>query len=103
MHKILVIFLIFNLFVFPSFAQDHNPLRKLARGIVNSSLGWIEFPRQMIKVGKETNELEGFFWGSFKGLAFSVGRTLIGIYEIASFLIPSYAPIVEPEFIFPSE
>lgn len=100
MKRLFTIFLISNLFILPVFAQDYNALRKLGRGVVNVSFGWVEVPLQMTKVKKETNELGGMFWGALKGLAFMVGRTFVGTYEVVTFLIPSYAPVVEPEFIF---
>jgi len=35
-----------------------------------------------------------------KGVSYFVGRTVLGIYEITTFLIPPYKPVVTPEFIF---
>jgi putative exosortase-associated protein (TIGR04073 family) len=82
---------------------DQNPLRKVARGAANASLGWLEIPRQTIKETKNKGEIGGAFWGPLKGFAFFVGRTAIGVYEIATFLLPPYKAVVEPEFIFSDE
>ena len=100
MRKTILISIIFVLFAAPVFGQSQDPLRKLSRGLVNFSWGLVEIPRQMIKAEKETNEVGGFFIGLFKGTVYTVGRSFIGIYEIAAFLIPSYRPVVKPEFIF---
>ena len=100
MRKAIIISMIFILFAAPLFAKNQDPLRKLSRGLVNVSWGWVEIPRQMIKSEKETNEVGGFFIGLFKGIVYTVGRSFIGAYEVATFLIPSYRPVVEPEFIF---
>jgi len=80
--------------------SDQNPLRKVARGAVNATLGWVEIPRQMIKVNKSKGDIAGVFWGPLKGFAFFVGRTAVGLYEVTTFLLPPYKPVVTPEFIF---
>jgi putative exosortase-associated protein (TIGR04073 family) len=79
--------------------SDQNPLRKIARGTVNATLGWTEIPRQMIKVNKESGDIAGAFWGPLKGFAFFIGRTAVGVYEVTTFLLPPYKPVVNPEFI----
>lgn len=79
--------------------SDQNPLRKIARGTVNATLGWTEIPRQMIKVNKENGDIAGVFWGPLKGFAFFLGRTAVGVYEVTTFLLPPYKPVVNPEFI----
>ncbi|MFA5338202.1 MAG: exosortase system-associated protein, TIGR04073 family [Candidatus Omnitrophota bacterium] len=80
--------------------SDQNPLRKVSRGAVNATLGWVEIPRQMMKVNKAKGDVAGVFWGPLKGFAFFVGRTAVGIYEVTTFLLPPYKPVVSPEFIF---
>ncbi|MDD4955577.1 MAG: exosortase system-associated protein, TIGR04073 family [Candidatus Omnitrophica bacterium] len=83
--------------------SDQNPLRKVARGAVNTTLGWVEIPRQMIKENKDKGDIAGVFWGPLKGFAFFVGRTAVGLYEVTTFLIPPYKPVVKPEFILSDE
>ncbi|MDP2923055.1 MAG: exosortase system-associated protein, TIGR04073 family [Candidatus Omnitrophota bacterium] len=83
--------------------SEQNPLRKIARGTVNTTLGWLEIPRQTIKVNKEKGDIAGAFWGPLKGFAFFVKRTAIGIYEVTTFLLPPYKSVIEPEFIFADE
>ncbi|MDD3296384.1 MAG: exosortase system-associated protein, TIGR04073 family [Candidatus Omnitrophica bacterium] len=84
-------------------AQDYNALRKLGRGASNISLGWMEVFLQMGKVDKEAGPVAGFFWGLTKGIACAMGRTIYGAYDIVTFPVPSYKPLVEPEFIFSEE
>jgi putative exosortase-associated protein (TIGR04073 family) len=78
---------------------EQNPLRKIARGSVNTTLGWIEIPRQIIKVNREKGDIAGMFWGPLRGFAYFMGRTAVGLYEVTTFLIPPYKPVVTPEFI----
>jgi putative exosortase-associated protein (TIGR04073 family) len=91
----------------PEFETNHGPLRKLARGAINVAFGWLEIPRQMMRVkqeaGKTTGDIVGATWGPLKGIACSIGRTAIGALELVTFAIPEYDPIIEPEFIFSEE
>jgi len=102
--KMFILSMVFVLFSFSASAQDYNALSKLSRGLANITLGAFEIPRQMIKVNQEkgpiSGDIAGLFWGPLKGLCFFVGRTVIGAYEVATFVAPSYEPIVEPEFVF---
>ena len=92
---------------FPLYAQDYNPLSKLSRGASNFVLGWVEIPRQIILVKQErgdgAGDIAGLFWGPVKGVACFFGRTVVGAYEVATFLIPTYKPLVEQEYIFTEE
>lgn len=107
--KICFFVLLAQLFLLPLsvYAGDHNPLRKLARGAVNTTLSVVEIPRQMIKVKQDisgiSGDIAGIFWGPLKGFTFFLGRTAVGIYELTTFLIPPYKPVVKPEFIFADE
>jgi putative exosortase-associated protein (TIGR04073 family) len=83
--------------------SELSPLRKIARGAANTTLGWLEIPRQTIKVNKEKGDIAGAFWGPLKGFAYFVGRTAVGIYEVTTFLLPPYKAAIEPEFIFSDE
>ena len=68
------------------------------------ALGWVEVPKQMMGVKKEhgggAGDVAGVFWGLTKGFAHFIGRTVVGVYETATFFIPSFDPVIEPEYIF---
>jgi len=106
MHrKICFLLIIFQLCLLPTYARDYNPLSKFARGLVNVSVGWVEIPRQMVKVKEAENheisgELAGVTWGPLKGFAYFLGRAIVGSYEVVTFLIPTYKPLIRPEYIF---
>jgi putative exosortase-associated protein (TIGR04073 family) len=83
--------------------RDTKVTRKLARGFANLTCGWIEVPRQMSTEMRETNLLTGFLVGGFRGVAFTVTRTGLGLIETLTFWQPlpnNYAPIIEPEFVW---
>ncbi len=106
MHKkICLLLIIFQLCLLPVYARDYNPLSKAARGLINVSLGWLEIPRQMVKVKEAENheisgELAGAFLGPLKGFMYFLGRMAVGTYEVGTFIIPTYKPLVKPAYIF---
>jgi len=102
--RVFVFLILVQLFIPRLCAQDdYNALSKLARGGINTVFSFLEIPRQMIKVNQDHGDIAGIVWGPLKGLACFVGRTAVGVYESATFLIPSYKPLIEPEFIFSEE
>ncbi len=104
LKKIIIIFIFFaisfSVVIFCGYAEDNNPLRKFSRGLVNLSVGWLEIPRQMVKVKESSGDIAGLFLGPLKGFAYTVGRMVVGAYEIGTFLVPPYRKVIEPEFIF---
>ena len=73
------------------------PLQKLGRGFGNLLGGWMEVPLSIGKRRTETDIAGGLFTsaaiGGFKGLV----RTLTGVYEVVTFVLPfppGYAPIL---------
>jgi putative exosortase-associated protein (TIGR04073 family) len=98
-----VICLCISSLAMPVFANDTNPLRKLVRGFVNLGLCMAELGRQPMHTAKEEGDLAGATWGLAKGFAFTVGRAVLGAYEVSTFILPPYRPLVEPEFIFSDE
>lgn len=101
--KLLAIVAICGLITSPVYAGQYNPVRKLARGVTNFSLSWVELPRQMIHVNEESGDLAGLSYGTLKGFLCFVGRFIIGAYEVGTFILPTYRPLIEPEFIFSEE
>ena len=72
--------------------------RKLGRGLSNVAFGWMDLPKGIESVGEEKNFLAAVTWGPILGVGQAVKRTLVGVYEVATFPAPS-EPIVKPEFV----
>lgn len=104
--KVLSVAIVCAIFLLPlcAYAEQeelsYTSLRKVARGAVNFSFGWLEIPKQIGKVNSEKGDLAGFFWGPLKGIRCFLQRTWAGVVEMTTFLIPPYEPRLEPEFIF---
>ncbi len=100
---IIVITLVLGVIASPVYAGEYNPLRKLSRGFVNFTVGIIEVPRQIVKVTEKSGDIAGISYGLLKGFACWIGRTIVGAYEVGTFVLPSYRALIEPEFIFEEE
>ena len=108
MRKITVSFIIFtfilSLLTPELFAQ--TPIRKLGRGLANTITGFLELPAGVVDAAEEEGYIAAVTYGVVKGLALSVLRTGVGVYETVTFLIPlpwGYEPILEPEFMMGDE
>ena len=84
-----------------------NPMagagRKLGRGVSNVVTGWMEIPRGIESVGRESGFLSSLTWGVLQGAGTALVRTAAGVAEIATFPIhapdPDNSPLVEPEYL----
>jgi len=85
-------------------AQD--PIKKLGRGIANVLTGALEIPLNIVDAQEEEGYIAAVTYGIVKGVAMTALRTVVGAYEIVTFLIPipfHYDPILEPEFLMSDE
>lgn len=80
-----------------------DPIEKFGRGITNTATGWVEIPKEIARYVTKTSDIAGFIVAPFKGAAKAIGRTIVGVYEVATFLIPlprRYEPVLEQEYVF---
>ncbi len=75
----------------------YNPVRKLGRGCANLCFGVVELPNQVTKARSEYGGA-AIAYGIPKGIVRFFAREIVGVYEIVTFPIPSYRPIVKPEW-----
>lgn len=76
--------------------------RKLARGISNFFLCWMEIPYQVTNSIEESDPGTGLLVGGITGLMFTATRAGVGAYEIVTFWNKrpgNYDTIMEPEFL----
>lgn len=76
--------------------------RKFGRGTVNTSTGWLEVFKQPV-LGAQERGVEGGVLGFFTGIGMTVARTVVGVYDTASFLVPvpeHFEPVMRPELVF---
>lgn len=76
-----------------------SPINKLERGIINMATFWMELPAEVAKVSREQDPAAGATVGVVNGTITSAIRGLAGIYDTATFPIPSYTkPAIKPEY-----
>ncbi|MBP9865943.1 MAG: exosortase system-associated protein, TIGR04073 family [Candidatus Omnitrophica bacterium] len=64
----------------------------------------ITSPYEIIRQGQLDFDKKGgvgIFTGGFRGIGTMVGRMGVGAYELVTFPVPGYEPILDPEFIIP--
>lgn len=84
--------------------QFGRGLHKLGRGALNILTGWLEIPKRIAQVWRDTDPVTGAVVGFFEGLGWGVARTATGFYDVVTFPIPvpaNYEPLMEPEFVMP--
>ena len=87
--------------VLPAAAYADNALTKLTRGVVNTATGVLEIPLQTMDNDIKGNALVSATGGFASGVASAVTRTVSGIWDIVTFVLPPYdKPLVKPETLF---
>ena|SRR3989338_2123292 len=86
----------------PAFCYD--PVTKLGRGLCNILTSPLELPAQSSKANNSDGPFAGATVGVLKGLQMTVTRAVVGVYEVATFMLPAQKnsePILkDPEYFF---
>ncbi|SDH72266.1 exosortase system-associated protein, TIGR04073 family [Nitrosomonas sp. Nm132] len=72
---------------------------KLMNGIVNAATGFVELPKTIILTSQRDGVPYGLTVGLLTGLIHTVGRTVLGALDAATFFIPT-RPTVYPPYIW---
>ncbi|BCT68393.1 exosortase system-associated protein, TIGR04073 family [Nitrosospira sp. NRS527] len=72
---------------------------KLAHGVANTITGIGEVPKNMIMTTNEKGIGYGLTAGLASGIIYGIGRTLTGVVDLVTFIIPT-KPIIYPDFIW---
>ncbi|MCE7915428.1 MAG: exosortase system-associated protein, TIGR04073 family [Nitrosomonas sp. PRO4] len=101
MHALLLIFALFLAAQNSAFANQYpdKVVEKLGNGLANAVTGFGEIPKTMIIYGNRDGVIHGVTVGFITGIAYAVGRSLSGAFDIATFFVPT-TPFVKPRFIW---
>lgn len=105
MNKIFQSLLIFSVLFFSSpyaaMADSYleNAASKLGNGAANAVSGLVEIPKEVKIASHEEGPLYGMTFGLVAGILHTVGRTLYGALDMATFMIPTQ-PMIEPNYIW---
>ena len=97
-----VVFTLCTIVVLSTNAFANDPFVKLGRGLGNVTFGFFEILRQPSVMAKTERWPIAIGGGVPKGALYAIARTAVGVYEVATFLIPipqNYVPILKPEFV----
>jgi len=98
----IIMLVVFIAGILPGTALAGTPVKKLGRGLANVVTSPIEFFSGISHANNENGFMAALTWGVIRGLAKTVQRAVVGVYEVATFPIPiprDYEPIMEdPEF-----
>jgi len=80
--------------------EDYGPADKLGRGLANMVTGVLALPGSVAE-GAHENGASGAAVGLGKGIARTIARELVGVYEFVTFPLPAprgYRPILDPPY-----
>ncbi len=72
---------------------------KFVTGIVNAATGVVELPKNIILTTQKETVVHGMTIGLVSGVMHTVARTVIGVFDVATFLIPT-PPSIQPPFVW---
>ncbi|MXS85631.1 exosortase system-associated protein, TIGR04073 family [Nitrosomonas sp. HPC101] len=90
------------LFAFNAQAADSYPEKageKLATGVANIVTGVGEIPKNMMISSQKKGTVYGVTAGFFVGIVQTVGRTLSGVFDVVTFVIPTTS-LAQPTYIW---
>ncbi|ARO88297.1 exosortase system-associated protein, TIGR04073 family [Nitrosospira lacus] len=72
---------------------------KLENGIANAVGGFLEIPKTVMTTTRSEGPAYGMTVGLMAGFLHTLGRTIYGVVDMATFLIPT-KPLVDPDYIW---
>jgi len=70
-----------------NYASDSGS--KFTRGLANTVTGWGEVSKNIVNESRDSNVLVGLTYGALKGVAHTVGRTVVGAFDLVTFFAPT--------------
>ncbi|OGW74852.1 MAG: hypothetical protein A2Z72_06715 [Omnitrophica bacterium RBG_13_46_9] len=102
MKKYVVFILIIAFISISNLSHADTPIKKLGRGFANVLTCPLEIPKGICDANSESGPFAAMTFGLLKGLFDTGVRAVVGVYEVATFLIPiprNYGPVLtDPEF-----
>ncbi len=79
-------------------ASDYGPTRKLGRGLGNIAFGITELPDSIFSVNYSEGNSAAWSYGLVRGVGRSFARLGYGIYEVATFPLPTVRGSYRPPY-----
>ena len=83
-------------------AQSYQNImgEKFVSGIANVATGVVELPKNIVLTSQEKGIHYGMTIGLVSGVAHTVGRTVIGLMDVITFMIPTGPSSVQPQYVW---
>ncbi len=72
---------------------------KLENGIANAVGGFVEIPRTVMITSRSDGPSYGMTVGLLTGILHTLGRTVYGVVDMATFMIPT-KPMIDPDYVW---
>jgi len=72
---------------------------ELENGIANAVGGFMEIPKTVIILSRSEGPVYGMTVGLMTGVLHTLGRTVYGVVDMATFMIPT-KPLVDPDYVW---
>lgn len=77
----------------------NNSGERFVSGVANAATGWVELPKNIIRTGQKDGPVYGVTVGLAMGVMHTVGRSIVGALDAATFWLP-LKPSVNPPYIW---
>lgn len=99
--SLIIISIIFFLSTQVAIAQSYQNTagEKVATGITNMVTGFVEIPKNIVLNSEKNGVPYGMTVGVISGVMHAVGRTVVGAFDVITFMIPT-GPSVYPYYVW---
>jgi len=84
------------------YAQSYQNImgEKFVSGIANAATGVVELPKNIVLTSQEKGIHYGLTVGVVAGVAHTIGRTVVGLMDVITFMIPTGPSSVQPQYVW---
>lgn len=100
--RLSLVFSIFFFFTSHAIASDsyiNTSGERFVSGVANAATGWVELPKNIVLTGQKDGPIYGGTVGLAMGIMHTVGRSIVGALDAATFWVP-LKPSVNPPYIW---
>ncbi len=106
MKKIFILLMIASFLFFLSaqtvLAQSYQNItgEKFVSGIANVATGVVELPKNIVITTQNKGIPYGMTIGVVTGVVHTIGRTVVGLLDVVTFMIPTGPSSVQPQYVW---
>lgn len=84
------------------YAQSYQNImgEKFVSGIANVATGVVELPKNIVLTSQDKGIHYGMTIGLVSGVAHTIGRTIVGLMDVVTFMVPTGPSSVQPQYVW---